>query len=111
MIRIRTKLVAAAATLTIAAGGLVAVPLAGPAAGAALPKCPVNALKNADQPVEITFWHGLNRANEETLQTLTDQFNTSQSEVKVNLVNQIGYRETLEKFAAGLTSGDLPDML
>jgi sn-glycerol 3-phosphate transport system substrate-binding protein len=42
--------------------------------------------------------------------TLT-QFNSSQSEVKVNLVNQIGYRETLEKFTAGLTSGDLPDML
>ncbi len=116
MNRIRTKLVrsrfvAAAATLTIAAGGLVAVPLATPAEAASLPKCPVNALKNATTPVEVTFWHGLNRANEETLQRLTDQFNTSQSEVKVNLVNQIGYRETLEKFTAGLTSGDLPDML
>ena len=111
MIRIRTKLVAAAATLTIAVGGLVAVPLAAPAAAASLPKCPVNALNNATKPVEITFWHGLTRANEQVLQTLTDQFNSSQSEVKVKLVNQIGYRETLEKFTAGLTSGDLPDML
>jgi sn-glycerol 3-phosphate transport system substrate-binding protein len=110
MQRIRTKLVAAAATLTIAVGGLVAVPLAAPA-GAKLPKCPVNALKNASKPVDITFWHGLNRANETTLQALTDRFNTSQSEVKVTLVNQIGYRETLEKFTAGLTSGDLPDVV
>jgi sn-glycerol 3-phosphate transport system substrate-binding protein len=111
VIGIRTKIVVAATTVALAASGLLAVPLAGTAAAASLPKCPVNALKNASEPVEITFWHGLNRANEETLQKLTDQFNTSQSEVKVKLVNQIGYRETLEKFTAGLSSGDLPDML
>src|SRR4051812_43222283 len=106
MMRIRTSLIAAAVSVGLAAGGLLAVPLAAPAAAASLPSCPVNALAKAQKPVEITFWHGLNRANEETLQQLTDQFNSSQTDVKVKLVNQIGYRETLEKFTAGLSSGD-----
>src|SRR4051812_29762828 len=101
MMRIPTKLTAAVAASILAsglaAGGLLAVPLAAPAAAAPVPSCPVNALAKAQKPVEITFWHGLNRANEETLQELTDQFNTSQADVKVKLVNQIGYRETLEK--------------
>src|SRR4051812_45399073 len=53
--------------------------------------CPVGALAKAKGPVTITFWHGLNRANEETLQKLVDQFNGQQTKVKVNLVNQTGY--------------------
>ena len=40
MIRIRTKIVATAATLALAAGGLVAVPLAGPAAAATSAEVP-----------------------------------------------------------------------
>jgi sn-glycerol 3-phosphate transport system substrate-binding protein len=31
--------------------------------------------------------------------------------VKVKLVNQIGYKETFEKFKAGLSGGDLPDVV
>jgi sn-glycerol 3-phosphate transport system substrate-binding protein len=76
-----------------------------------LPACPLNALKSATKPVEITFWHALTRANEEVLQSLTDKFNSSQSEVKVKLVNQIGYKENLEKYKAGLGGGDLPDVI
>ena len=46
--------------------------------------CPLAALKKAKKPVEITMWHSMPRANEETLQQLTDKFNSSQSDVKVN---------------------------
>ena len=46
-----------------------------------------------------------------TLQTLTDEFNSSQSDVKVNLVNQIDYEQTFTKYKAGLSSGDLPDIV
>ena len=53
----------------------------------------------------------MNRANETTLQKLTDQFNSSQSDVKVNLVNQIDYVQTFTKYKAGLSSGDLPDIV
>jgi sn-glycerol 3-phosphate transport system substrate-binding protein len=76
-----------------------------------LPACPVNALSKAAKPVEVVFWHALTRANEETLQRLTDRFNASQQDVKVKLVNQVGYKENLQKFRAGLTTGDLPDLI
>ena len=72
--------------------------------------CPVGALDQAKGPVTITFWHGLNQANEKVLQGLIDQFNASQTKVKVNLVNQTGYEEILRKWVAGLGTGDLPDV-
>lgn len=76
-----------------------------------LPACPLDALTKATKPVNITFWHALTRANEETLQALTDRFNASQKDVKVTLVNQIGYKENLEKYRAGLGGTDLPDVI
>src|SRR4029450_9811484 len=75
-------------------------------------KCPLGALKNAkSKPVDITYWHSMNRASGETLQRLTDKFNSSQNDVHVNLVNQTSYEDTLNKFRAGLSSGDLPDLV
>src|SRR3954465_6216607 len=71
--------------------------------------CPLSALARAKGPVTITFWHGLNQANEKVLQGLGDQFNGSQTKVKVDLVNQTGYEEILRKWVAGLGTGDLPD--
>jgi sn-glycerol 3-phosphate transport system substrate-binding protein len=76
-----------------------------------LPTCPLSALDKATKPVEITFWHALTRANEEVLTSLTDRFNSSQQDVKVKLVNQIGYKENLEKYRAGLGGTDLPDVI
>ena len=74
-------------------------------------KCPLSALKKASKPVEITFWHSMNRANDEALQKLTDEYNSSQSDVKVALVNQTTYDDTLTKYVAGLSTGDLPDLV
>ena len=68
-------------------------------------------MKKATKPVEITFWHSMNRALGETLTKLTDEFNSSQKDVKVNLVNQIDYQQTFQKYKAGLSSGDLPDVV
>jgi sn-glycerol 3-phosphate transport system substrate-binding protein len=81
----------------------------GGSADGELPPCPLGALDDATKPVEITFWHAMTRANEETLVALTNRFNSSQSAVTVRLVNQIGYKETLEKFRAGLGGAALPD--
>ncbi|MDQ1430903.1 MAG: sn-glycerol 3-phosphate transport system substrate-binding protein [Actinomycetota bacterium] len=81
-------------------------------AGAATSKtCPLAALTKATKPVEINFWHSMNRANGDALQKLTDAFNSSQGDVKVNLVNQIDYVQTFTKYKAGLASGDLPDIV
>ena len=53
----------------------------------------------------------MNRGLGDALQKLTDQFNSSQSDVKVNLVNQIDYVQTFTKYKAGLSTGDLPDIV
>ena len=79
--------------------------------GAATATCPLSALKKANKPVEITMWHSMNRALGDTLTKLTDDFNSSQSDVKVNLVNQIEYAQTFTKYKAGLGTGDLPDIV
>jgi len=109
MRRIR-RILLVGVVVTAAATSLVST-AAGPA-GAASVKCPVNALDQAkSKPVEIVMWHSMNRANEETLQALTDKFNASQSDVRVKLVNQTTYGDTFTKYRAGLSSGDLPDIV
>jgi sn-glycerol 3-phosphate transport system substrate-binding protein len=75
-----------------------------------LPECPLEALDEATRPVEITLWHGLQRELETTLQDLTEQFDSSQDRVEVRLVNNAD-QDQHEKFLAGLTSGDVPDVL
>jgi len=63
-----------------------------------LPPCPVGALDAVTAPVELTFWHGLGATLEQTLTTLTDEYNASQAKVHVTLQNQGGYKETIDKF-------------
>ena len=53
----------------------------------------------------------MQRANEEAILRLTDEFNSSQNDVRVTVVNQTTYADTLNKFRAGLSSGDLPDLV
>ena len=79
--------------------------------GGSSASCPTTALDKASTPVKITMWHAMSRANEEALVRLTKQYNESQSKIEVTLINQTGYRESLEKFRAGLTSGDLPNLV
>ncbi len=110
--RLAKRLTALGAGAVLAVVGL-AIPVAGAAPAQASAKCPVNALKNAkNKPVEITYWQGgFQRANEEALQRLVDKFNSSQNDVHVSVVNQSTYVDTLNKFRAGLSSGDLPDLV
>jgi sn-glycerol 3-phosphate transport system substrate-binding protein len=104
------KKLAVLCVLVMSAASLVAVEA--PGAGAAnSTSCPLNTLKSASKPVEITLWHWMPRANETALQGLVDSFNSSQSDVKVNLVNQIDWEATFQKYKAGLGTGDLPDIV
>ncbi len=88
---------------------------ADPAGGASpddLPECPVDALEGVTEPVEITFWHTMTRANEEALIALTDAFNSSQTEVAVTLVNNNSADDQHEKYLSALeTGGQLPDLV
>ncbi len=80
------------------------------AAAASLPKCSVSALGKATGVVDVDFWESASQANQTTLQALTNTFNSSQSKVHVNLVQQAGYDDTWNKVQAGLTNGQLPDI-
>ncbi|HZP28201.1 MAG TPA: ABC transporter substrate-binding protein [Acidimicrobiia bacterium] len=93
------------------AGGLTAVGAAPTAAGAAGPSCPLKALSKASKPVQITFWQSLPQANLAAINKLVAQFNASQTDVKVNVVSQVSYDDTFTKYKAGLSSGDLPDIV
>lgn len=74
--------------------------------------CPVDALAKATtKPVEITFWHSMSAANNDLLEQMIKEFNGSQGDVKVTLVQQPSYPETLIKWRAGATNGQLPDLV
>ena len=62
-------------------------------------------------PVSITFWHSMNAANRDALEALTTRFNSTQDEVRVELVYQGTYVDSLNKFIASLRSGDVPAMI
>jgi sn-glycerol 3-phosphate transport system substrate-binding protein len=83
----------------------------GGGSGGDLPDCPLAALDKATQPVQITFWHAMTRANETALEQLTDSYNASQKKVHVKLVNNSSYDDQQDKYRAGLRTGDLPDVV
>ena len=78
--------------------------------GTELPACPLDALDDATEPVEIVYWHGMTRVAEDTLKQLTDEFNGSQNKVRVKLVNNSS-EDQHDKYLAGLSTGDLPDVI
>ena len=60
--------------------------------------CPVDALEAAEEPVRITFWHTMQSAAGDALAALTEEYNASQDRVVVELQNQNGYEELIEKY-------------
>ena len=59
-------------------------------------------------PVTINFWHTMTASNQDTLKSLVDRFNSSQNEVRVNLVYQGTPDECLTKVLAVLGTSDVP---
>jgi sn-glycerol 3-phosphate transport system substrate-binding protein len=60
--------------------------------------CPVEALADVTEPVEIVFWHGLTVENAVALERIVAEYNVSQDRVRVVIDNQVGYGETIDKF-------------
>ncbi len=58
----------------------------------------------------MTFWHGLGGESEDALIALTDQYNASQQRVHIQLENQGGYKQTIDKYVQSSQSGR-PDMV
>lgn len=97
-------------TASTAVDSTVAAPTTLPALLDSLPKCDVSLLDGETSPVEITFWHGLSNENGEKLAALTEQYNSSQSKVKVNLQFQGGYDENITKYLQSSQDGR-PDIV
>ncbi|MCU1459090.1 MAG: ABC-type sugar transport system, periplasmic component [Actinomycetia bacterium] len=72
--------------------------------------CAQAPLTKAKGPVDIVVWDQFQATNQDVLQALTDQFNASQSKIHVQLIQQPN-ADTYQKFRAGLTTGDLPDLM
>lgn len=69
------------------------------------------ASQSKTKPVEITFWNETQDINQTALSHLTDEFNSSQSDVRVKLVNQTSYTDILTAYRTGLSSGPLPQVV
>ncbi len=84
----------------------------GDEAGGELPECPVSALDEATQPVEVVVWHTQTARPGDTLTALADEYNASQSKVRVRLENQgSNYQELQRKFESAIASRQLPDLI
>ena len=71
-------------------------------------ECPLSTLAHHKGTVSIDMWESMHTTLTKTLTALTDTFNSSQSKVHVNLVQQASYTDTWTKYQAGLTNGQLP---
>ena len=77
-------------------------------------QCPIGSIDKlaaSEKPVEITYWHSFPRENERLITEITDAFNASQNDVKVKLVNQTSYTDTLTAFRAAYGKADSPDFV
>ena len=77
-------------------------------------QCPIGSIDKlaaSEKPVEITYWHSFPRENERLITEITDAFNASQNDVKVKLVNQTSYGDTLTAFRAAYGKADSPDFV
>lgn len=59
-------------------------------------------------PVEIEFWHAMSGNLEKALQKITDDFNNSQENITVKLVNQGNYGDLSTKVMAAAKANKLP---
>jgi sn-glycerol 3-phosphate transport system substrate-binding protein len=99
-------------TSGLAATTVAMVVVAAPAAAATkLPSCNLSALTKHQGTVNINFWESASSANLTVLQGIASAFNSSQSKVHVTLVTQNGYDDTWTKYTAGLSNGQLPDVV
>ena len=71
------------------------------------PPAQLGALKTS---VQVTFWHALSGNLQTALVALTDQYNSSQSNVHVNLVSKGAYSDLNKAVLTGIAAGQPPDL-
>jgi sn-glycerol 3-phosphate transport system substrate-binding protein len=74
--------------------------------------CPVDALEQADGPIEIDVWHTEIGLNVKALEKIAERYNESQDKVTVRLQYQGTFEEQLKKYEdASADPGSLPDIV
>jgi len=68
--------------------------------------CPVDALADAEGPVDVTVWHTEIGLPNLTLEKIAQQYNDSQDKVRVNVQNQGTFPEQKKKYTDALTDPD-----
>src|SRR5216683_980302 len=71
---------------------------------------PTNQLGALKASVQVNFWHALSGTLQTELQALTDQFNSSQSTVHVNLTAKGFYTDLNKAVLTGLAANQPPDV-
>lgn len=72
--------------------------------------CPVKALDDATGPVDVTVWHAYSALTKEAIDKAADDYNKSQSKVRVHVEAQGTYEELLKKYESRLDDpSSLPD--
>ncbi|MHB1137735.1 MAG: extracellular solute-binding protein [Microthrixaceae bacterium] len=84
----------------------------GAGGGADAELCPVDALEDADGPIEITAWHAWVGKTATTLEQIANDYNASQDRVVVKVESQGTYEEMLKKYEDSLADpASLPDIV
>ncbi len=65
-------------------------------------------MAQAEEKIEIEFWHCMGSSNGELITELTDAFNASQDKIFVKAVHQGSYTEASTKMQAALSAGEAP---
>lgn len=75
-------------------------------------ECPVDALDDATDPVEVVLWHGVVGLTAKTLDQFAADYNASQDKVQVRVESQGDYEEQQKKFTDALRDPEtLPGIL
>lgn len=84
----------------------------GPVTRDNLPDCPVDALDEADGPVDIELWHAFLGETKLYMEALADSYNDSQDAVRLTVEEQgQSYDQVLDKYVAGIPSGQVPEIV
>ena len=81
-------------------------------ADAELPPCPVGALDSATGTTDIVLWYQISGKAAQTLEKMVDEYNASQTKVKVRAELQgASYDELLRKYEQAIPTNNLPNII
>jgi sn-glycerol 3-phosphate transport system substrate-binding protein len=113
----RRVVVGVLAVAALVAGACTEPPTTGAAdanAGADA-ECPIEALEQADGPVDVNVWYGgISGATEQTMKGMAQRFNASQDDIRVQVSNQgASYQEVYRTYqnAASASRDQLPEIV